>query len=229
MPVVTTTVQPDKSFSWSYSRLHDFEDCARRFHEEKVLKRWVQAKTEQLEWGERVHAAIAKALSTNCPLEAELAEYQPWLDTLLQAPGELLVECQWAIDKDYKLVPWFSPKAWLRCIADAAVLYEDVAVVVDWKTGKSSNVDILQLILTSLMVFCLYPEIKRVRSMFVWLGENARTKLKINRNEAPAQWAELLPRIERFKQATIEGNFPPTPGKFCRSWCPVKSCEYHGK
>jgi hypothetical protein len=229
MPVVTSTVQPSKLFSWSYSRLRDFEVCARQFYEVKVLKRWPEEKSEQLVWGDRVHKALAAALSTNRPLPEEFADYQPWLDKLTQeGTGDLQIECQWAIDQNYKMVPWFSPKAWLRCIADVAKINDDVALVVDWKTGKSANVDVLQLTLTSLMTFCLYPEVLKVRSMFVWLGEDAKTVQEINRHEAPAQWAELLPRVERFRQAVADEFYPPTPNRFCRAWCAVRSCEYYG-
>ena len=217
-----------RPFAWSYSKLTAFETCPRRYHETQVLKNWGEERSEQLTWGDEVHEAMARALR-GTPLPSSMSVYQPWLDKVLRTPGELLVECKWAITRDFKPTPWFSNKVWLRSIADAVKLDDNVALVVDWKTGKSRNSDEVQLILTSLMMFIQFPKLLRVRSDFVWLQEDSQTTQVIDRHEAADRWAEIMPRVERLRQATDDENFPPMPNPFCRKYCAVKTCEYWGK
>jgi hypothetical protein len=102
-------------------------------------------------------------------------------------------------------------------------------MVIDWKAGKSANVDPVQLLLTSLMMFIQFPKLDRVVSIFAWLKEDHQTRQAVYRDEAADHWAEIMPRVERLRQATLKNNFPPQPGRFCRNWCPVKSCEYNGR
>jgi len=51
----------------------------------------------------------------------------------------------------------------------------------------------------------------------------------IYRNEAPEQWAEILPRVKLLEHAVANDNYPPKPNRFCKNYCPVKSCEYWGR
>lgn len=184
-----------------------------------------------LEHGDAVHKAMAEALRTNTPLPTKYHVYQHWIDKVARTKGELLVEddCQWAITREMAPTPWFAKNVWMRCIADAIKLDDDVALVVDWKTGKSANGDPVQLIMTSLMLFCHFPKLQCVRSDFIWLQEDSQSTQVVHRNEASAHWGELLPRVVRLESAVIKQNFPAMPGRFCRRWCPVKSCEYWGK
>lgn len=218
-----------RPFAFSYSKLKNFETCPRRYHELDVKKAWGEARSEQLTWGDAVHAAMAAALKEKKDLSPEFAVYQPWVDKVARTPGDLLVECRWAITQEFKPTPWFGKQVWLRSIADAVKLDDQVALIVDWKTGKSSNVDPVQLVLTALVAFIQFPKLQYVRADFVWLEEDDQTTQVIRRDEAGDHWAELLPRVERLKTAVETNNFPPLPNRFCAKWCPVKSCEYHGK
>jgi PD-(D/E)XK nuclease superfamily len=221
-----------KDTPWSYSRLTAYESCPRRFHETTLLKgKWPEERSAQLDWGDAVHKALASALRDGTPLPTVFQIFQPLVDRVNDTPGELLVEddCRWAITKDFQPTPWFSNKVWLRVIADAVKLNEDVALVVDWKTGKSTNADPVQLILTSLVMLVLFPKLQAVRSDFVWLNEDEHTTQVVYRNEAADHWATLLPRVKSLQQAIVDNHFPPKPGRYCAKWCPVKSCEFWGK
>ena len=226
-----------KSFSWSFSRLKAFEDCPRRYHETQVKKDadgkplWPEEPSEILKFGDEVHVAMAHALRTNTPLPTKFHIFQRWVDKVARTEGELLVEneCQWAITRDMTPTAWFAKDVWLRTVADAVKLDDNVALVVDWKTGKSLNGDPIQLMLTSLMAFLQFPRLEVVRSDFIWLQENTQTTQVLYRKECAEQWAHLMPRVTRLENATIKDNFPPQPNRFCRRWCAVKSCEYNGK
>jgi hypothetical protein len=223
---------PAKPFAWSFSRLKAFEDCPRRYYETQVLKdKWPEKRSVQLDWGDAVHLAMANALRTGEPLPTIFRIFEKWIDMVRDVPGELLIEedAKWAITREFRPTPWFAKNVWLRTVADAVKLDYPVAMVVDWKAGKSLNADPIQLILTSLMCFIQFPEVHCVISKFVWLQEDDETIQRIDRSEATDQWVELLPRIKLLQHATDTNNFPPKPNRFCRNYCPVRSCEYHGK
>jgi len=44
--------------TWSHSSLKDFEGCARRYHEVKVLKKHPFPDTEQIRYGKELHTAV---------------------------------------------------------------------------------------------------------------------------------------------------------------------------
>ena len=228
MPTVISAPKKSKGFSFSYSKLKNYEICPRRYHEIDVKKAWPEERSEQLSWGDRVHEEMATALRNDTELPAEYAGYQPWIDKVNRTPGELLVECKWAITREFQPTAWFSPTAWLRSVADAVKINDMTALVVDWKTGKSLNVDEMQLTLTALVVFIHFPKVLRVRADFIWLPEDSQTTLVIDRSEAADQWAELMPRIKSLQKAVEDEHFPPKPNRFCQSWCPVRTCEYWG-
>ena len=114
-------------------------------------------------------------------------------------------------------------------MADVVKLNYPAAMVIDWKAGKSANVDPIQNVLLSLMLLIQFPKLDRVVSIFAWLKEDSRTVQRLDRRDAADQWALLMPRVERFRQASELVNFPPQRGRLCRNYCPVKTCEYHGR
>lgn len=226
-----------KPFAWSYSKLKAFEDCPRRFNETTNRKDengkpfWPEEPSDILVWGDAVHAAMAKALKDGTDLPTKFHIHQKWIDKVRNTEGERLVEdeCQWAVTREMQPTAWFAKDVWLRCVADVVVLDPPVALVVDWKAGKSANVDPVQLLLVSLMAFLQFPKLECVRSDFVWLQENSQTTQVVYRKECADHWTEIMPRVARLEAATAKENFPPTPNRFCRKWCVVKSCEYWGK
>lgn len=226
--LATTTIKPN--FTWSYSSLHDFETCPRRYNEKKNFP---EERSENLIFGDAVHAAMAEALRSGNSLPLAYKSYQHWIDKVNRSAGEILVEdqCRWAIDKNFKSTAWFSKTVWMRTVCDVVKVdlsEPAMALVIDWKTGKSINVDELQLTMMALMTFIQFPTLRRVRADFIWLQEDDKTTQIVERAEIADHWAEIMPRVAKLKAAVEEENFPPKPNRLCKKWCPVKSCEFWG-
>jgi hypothetical protein len=183
---------------------------------------------EALEWGNRVHDVLAKALKSKLPLPKEMAAYQYWVDRVAAGAGELLVEQQYAITRDFQSTGYFSNDAWYRAKGDVVRLNGDVALVLDWKTGKVLE-DPVQLMLMAQCIFSHYPKITHVRSSYVWLKDDCETPELFTRQEVADQWRALLPQVQAMEKAQAELNFPPNPGYLCKKYCPVVSCPFHGK
>jgi PD-(D/E)XK nuclease superfamily len=228
MTMLDATEKTDQA--WSYSRLKGYSDCPRRFYKTQITKEYPDTTSDQ-EWGNAVHAAIAQALRDGTDLPRKFKNCQKWVRKIRNVQGEMLIEddCQWAINRNFQPTAWYAKDVWLRCVADVAIIKPPGALVVDWKAGKSINVDPIQLMLTSLMMLIQFPELNKIMSMFVWLKEDDKTIQTLHREDATNQWALLMPRVERYQEALRTNNFPPKPGRLCRNYCPVASCEFHGR
>ena len=216
------------SFSWSFSKLQASETCAYRYQQVDLLKNYRDEDRTNLDWGSAVHTAFTKALLLEQPLPAEMAPWQHWVDELKALPGQIIVEAQWALDKDFNKCNWKSPTAWYRGKADATRIDGPVADGIDWKTGRVKE-DETQLLLMAQLVFAHFPAVVRCRQRFVWLQHECVTERVYSRRNMAKEWIGILQRVKTLEDMTIANVFPKKPGRLCWEYCPVKECEFHGK
>lgn len=227
MQIVTTRSKP-KAFSWSYSKLKNFESCPKRHWHIDINRDIKEETSENLAWGNMVHEALAKRVAKNTPLPKGMEPYEKWAVRLTASPGTILVEQKLAINKEFGGTSWFGDDAWYRGIGDVIKIVGRVALIVDYKTGKILE-DGSQLALMAACVFAHYPEVSRVRSEFIWLKEDATTRADFDRNNMAEFWKSVWPRIEALKHAADTLTYPPKPGPLCKRWCPVKVCPHYGE
>ena len=233
--MITTRIAPavKKPFSWSYSRLKNFETCPKRHLKIDVLKEVKEEASDEANWGFQVHAALAKRVSKLTPLPANMTQYEPMAAHYTPPAGaELYVEQQLAISKAHGPTDWFDggaePRPWLRAVSDYTRLSPSgsAARAVDWKTGKQKH-DSVQLGLVAAVLFAHYPKLEVVATEFVWLAEGVATRSDFRRAEMVGFWADLWPRISAMEQAHAISEYPARPSGICRNYCPVKSCQHH--
>jgi hypothetical protein len=219
-----------KEWNWSYSKLKNFELCPKRMYELDIAKTYVEAVEVggPLEWGNRVHDAFKVALTTGTNMPAEMLAYQPWVDRVRAGPGQLLVEQKYAITRSFAPTTYFAADVWYRGIGDVVRIDTDIALILDWKTGKILE-DSVQLMLMAQCLFSHYPGLKYVRSEFVWLKDDCTTPELFTRKEVGDQWVGLLDRVNGMELASQQMNYPPKPGRLCKSYCPVQSCPFYKK
>lgn len=220
-----------KAFSWSYSKLKNFESCPRRHWHYDIAKDIEEDEGEELVWGNRVHDAMAKAL-TGTPLEEDFWAYQKWVDRVACRQDErLYVEQKLALNLN-KSPGQFKGAAWFRGVLDVLKLRDTsvgtVGLLVDWKTGKVVE-DSVQLALAAALAFAHYPLLKKVRTLFVWLKDGSETPEDFTPDDMDDLWLSLTPRINTLEQAHVDQAYYPKPSKLCKKYCGVHYCEYHGK
>lgn len=226
--IATTTIRnKPKAFSFSYSKLKNFETCPKRHYHYEIAKDVVEPEGEALQYGNAVHKALAEALQGK-PLPKPFNHLSQWVDRVNPATGTVLVEQQLAITKDFEPCEWFGKNAWYRGIADVVKITGQVALAIDWKTGKVVE-DGSQLALMAQCVFAHHPEVQAIRTEFVWLKEDATTRADFKREDMAKVWAGLLPRVASLQHAYETMTYPPKPGGLCRKWCSVHSCPHQGK
>lgn len=214
--------------TWSHSSLKDYEGCARRYHEVKILKKYPFQETEATRYGTQLHLAAEEHIRDDKPLPPQFAFIQPTLDALKKKPGRKLAEQKMALDEDLCPVGWFDKKVWVRGIADLLILDDDnlTAWVVDYKTGNNKYPDREQLVLMSLMVFRHYPHIREVKSALLFVVKEDMVKHSMSVDEAEAEWWRYRERVGRIAASMEADVWNPTRTPLC-GWCPVKSCEFH--
>lgn len=219
----------EKVWSWSYSKLKNFETCPKRHYNVDVAK--IVSEDEEsgaLAEGNAVHKVLDQAIGKDMPLPLGREYLQKWVDKM-RAPGaeKVLTEQKFAITEGLTPTEYFGYDAWYRGQADVIRINGPVALAVDWKTGKILE-DGVQLALMAQCVFSHHPQVKKIRTEFVWLKENATTRLDLSRSDMVKIWADILPRVARLKAAYDATEFPPKPGYLCRKYCPVVACPHHG-
>jgi hypothetical protein len=223
-------VAQPKPFAWSYSKLKNLETCERRFNEVDILKRFKEEESENLSWGNTLHDAMAKAIRGQKELPITLRKYQTYVDLAakIAAKGTVDTERKLAFDRSFRPVDFFDRSAWFRSVADVLFLVGKMGILWDWKTGKILD-DSVQLGLSATTVFAHYPELERVQTVFVWIGSDATTEKVWTKADLGSLWTDVMPRVRRLENAVSTNSFTPMPGGLCKRYCPVTSCEYHGK
>lgn len=234
MAIVTSTrtgAPRVKPFAWSFSRLKNFEVCPKRHYEIDLAKSVKEPGGQQLDWGNHVHDKLAARCGADrVVLPPDLQMYEPWAVKVLgDTPAEnIFVEQSLAMTQNFTSTGNFDNDVWLRVKCDLYKTVGDVALAVDWKTGKILE-DSVQLALTAACIFAKHPEIKAVRSSYVWLKEDAESSETFFREDMPSVWRSVWHRIEAMEQAFKHTNYPPTPSGICVKYCAVKSCPHNGK
>lgn len=239
MKVITTrrdgtVLKP--AFSWSYSRLKNFEACPKKHYHVDIAKDATEEKSDQLLWGDMIHKSAADRLGKDKKALIKGTEVlAPWIDRIEKGGGEIHVELKLAIAKDFGACGYFEKgerAAWFRSVADVLKIKETgtgqaVALALDWKTGKIIE-DSVQLALMAQCIFSHYPAVQKLRTEFVWLKDDATSRCDFGRDDMPALWRTMLPRVDVLQRAHDNMDYPPKPGGLCKRWCPVQKCPHHG-
>jgi hypothetical protein len=222
-----------RPFSWSYSRLKNFETCQRRHEQVDILKAFQEDEGEALVFGNQAHDALARSLKSGEPLPEDFSVYQHWVDRIRPRydSDRAYAELKLALTKDHGPSEFFGNGAWFRGVVDYIKMRDTpagtVGLLIDWKTGKVVE-DSVQLALFAALAFAHYPLLVKVRTEFVWLKDDVSTREDFTRADMGDLWASLAPRIQALEHAHNTGTYLPVKGRLCRLYCPVTSCEFHG-
>ena len=219
-----------KPVTWSHSSLKDYEGCARRYHEIKVLKNYPFQETEATRYGTELHKAAELYGSKGTELPPQFNFVQPTLDALLTKTGRKLPEYEMALTVELNPCRWSADNMWVRGIADLLIIDDDnlTAWIVDYKTGNNKYPDLDQLKLMSLLVFAHFPHIRKVNSALLFVVKNDMKTLVMRRDDIEPEWWEYRLRVAKLEASFSNDVWNPTRTPLC-GWCAVKSCEFNPK
>jgi RecB family exonuclease len=221
----------------SFSRLSTFEQCPAQFDYLYVTKRAQSTSNEAADYGDRVHKVLeaygnaigqgqaakeaAVALEDTDEARSTLKQWGGVVEKIMARPGTKLFEQQMSVNRQLQPVEWFAKDVWIRSIADVLVVDGDTAYCLDYKTGKVKD-NPTQLQLFAAMVMWHYPEVKTVKTSFMWLRFNEMTNAKYERRFLGALWRGLEPRFDKVQEVIDLGVFNTKPSGLC-PWCPAKA------
>ena len=229
-----------KPFAWSYSKLKNYETCPRRYEAVDVTKSVDQGRSEALDRGDDIHEAMQHRVQGTTPLPPQFIYMERWAEKLTKVlhPFQIIqCELKLSMDRDGKPTGYFDKTTWFRTKIDYLRLLpgsiadnQDYGQVVDYKTGKPPKVwDGTQLLLNAWTIFQHYKTCAKLRVDYLWTEYNDTTHETYTRDSVPPQMDALLPRVSALETAHNTGNFPPKPCGLCKDYCPVTTCEHHGK
>jgi RecB family exonuclease len=213
--------------SHSYSSIKLYENCPLRYFRQRIVKDVVDEGGEASKYGERIHAFLETRLKENTLLPQEVAHYESLCSSVerIASDGELFVEKELVLTDNLTPTTWWEADAWLRSKLDILVITGEIAVVMDWKTGKR-NPDFFQMQIFAAQVFKHFPEVTRVKTSLVWLKDMAMDTEVYYRNDVNTVWAEIMKRIQRINDSLEHDNWPAKPSGLCR-YCPARhNCDY---
>jgi len=229
--------------AWSFSRLEVFDKCPYRAflqYVRKVPEPENTARNDALERGKRVHEMAERFVRGDFgdKVPVDLHRFKDNFQRMreLYAEGRVLLEEEWAFDREWNRVDWFAPNVWLRAKLDRFVWLDDKkteALLCDYKTGKKFGNEVkhnMQGQLYAACAFVVYPQLKRVHVQNEYLDHGEVSLRKVYDAVDAAQIRERF--TERALRMTTATEFPPKPSKITCRWCPYgpingnDTCEY---
>jgi hypothetical protein len=214
---------------WSYSKLKAFDTCPKQFYHTHVLKQFPYQETEATRYGNEFHTAAELHIRDGVPLPEKFAFAQKVLDSLKAKKGEKLCEKKFGITKKLKACAFDAKNVWFRGIADLIIIDDDLAWVIDYKTGKSARyADSGQLELMALAVFAHYPKVQKVRAALVFVVCSNIVKKTYTIENTQELWAKWLANYAHLDRCVRIDVWNPKPSGLCRRHCPVTECPHNG-
>ena len=152
------------------------------------------------------------------------------MDNLNAKQGRKLCEEKLGLTADLEPCGFFDDDVWFRGIVDLVILDDDVAWVVDYKTGKSAKyADKGQLELMALTVFAHFPNVQTVKAALLFVVCTAIVKDTYSRSDISRLWAKWLGTYAKMQNAADNDVWNPKPSGLCRRHCAVLECIHNGR
>jgi hypothetical protein len=218
------------TFTWSYSRLRNFETCPKRHYHYDIAKDVKEADNQYQSDGLDAHKAYEMRLRSGKRLPLPLTHHESILSKLEALPGENYPEQKLALTEHFAPTGFFADDVWFRTVLDFCNVSPDgvAAAVLDYKTGKP-NTDLTQLQLMSVTIMHYEPMIQTVHAGLLFMNHKRTERATFTRDEIPGIWSSILPRVRKLRQAIEQQEYPPRPSGLCVRYCAVVSCPFHGR
>ena len=214
---------------WSFSRIKAFEQCPKQFYHEKILKQYPVVETEAMRYGTEFHKAAEDFMQGDEPLDPRFSFALSALESLKAKRGDKLCERKMGLTENLEPCDFFADDVWFRGIADLIILDDDLAWVIDYKTGKNARyADKGQLELMALTVFKHFPQVKKVRAGLLFVISKDLIKDSYEEQTSPILWNKWLANYNRMETAFNTDVWNPKPSGLCRRHCPVVECVHNG-
>ena len=184
---------------WSYSRIKAFEQCPKQFYHMKVAKDYEDRVTDAMLYGTSFHTAAEEYVRDGTPMPERFDYAVSAINSLIDKEGDKLCEYKLGLDEELEPCTFSDKDVWFRGIADLIIIDDDLAWVVDYKTGKSARyADTGQLELMALAVFKHFPEVNSVRAGLLFVVSKDLIKSSYTREQESTLWDKWITSFNRM-------------------------------
>lgn len=209
--------------AWSFSSLNDFLNCALSYYLKRVAKKYPQKETEAMRHGNIQHTHLELRVKDGNVLPPELQWMETYIAKMKSTGAEMIAEQSVGITAGLQPTGFFSDDVWARGKLDLTLRYEHSSTVLDYKTGKR-KFDSDQLMLFAGFEMAIRPEIKIVKTGYIWLKDKAIDSETYQRDDLGKIWGHFMPKVERMSDAYEKNNWPARPSGLC-GWCPATKAD----
>ncbi len=215
---------------WSYSSYGIFKQCPKKYYHLKVIKDVKQESSTAMIYGKSVHSAAEHFVADGTPIPKKYEYIQKVMEKLRDREGDKHCEIKMGLTESGEPTGFSSKDAWYRCVADLLIVNGKDAVLIDYKTGKSTRfADTKQLDLQALCVFAHFPEIENIKAGLLFLVCNDIIKRDYTRSDIIGIMGEWTEKFSHLKIAYKEGIWNAKENFTCERYCPVVECTHNGR
>lgn len=215
--------------AWSFTAVKSYETCPLKYYEESVIKRYPFQETEAIRYGNVVHKLAEDFICGDVAgLPENLKQFERGLTVFRNMPGKKLCEFKMGVTAYWQPCSFFDKFVWARGVADLLILQDDVAYVVDYKTGSSKYPDKKQLELMSMMVFTHFKHIKRTKSALLFIKGPVLIKESFSADQMPELIKVWQGKASKIADSHKKNLWPPRQNGLCKNYCPVETCAFNG-
>jgi hypothetical protein len=235
----------------SHSRISDYDQCPLKFKLKYIdkadnFKMDDKNKSPHLVRGEKVHKHLEHYANrrrlenldsreiprTSLP---EVNSGYEYIDKIMEQfpPQNTRAEQQLCVTREWTETEWFDTRtAYMRCIIDFSAYASNLAMAIDWKTGKfrdyTPESGYGQLELTAGFMFALNPEVDQVITRYVYVDSRDVVSKRYSRTDE----SDIRGYFEeKYIEVNSEEEWAPKRNKYCnfceatKSQCPFAKRE----
>jgi hypothetical protein len=207
---------------WSYSLLADFANCPRKaYHKFFARDLPREPPSAAMAKGTAVHTLMEEFFArrtTTTPLPEKWYEFAK---PMMEVGGR--AEVKLGMDEAGGPAEFFK-NPWGRGVIDVLIIHGPVAVIFDWKTGKTRE-DPRELHCHALLLKANYPDVQQITGAYIWLKEDRKGK-SYDLSDTSRVYYANRESVRQMESCQERGLWPETPNPLC-GWCPVKQCKFN--
>ena len=219
-----------KKLVGTYSILNSYRNCPHQMGRRYVVKDLgPYVETPEIAWGNKVHLAMEQRVQGGKPLPVEMQGWEVFAAPLAAHEAGVRCELKLGVTQDFLPCDFWAEDVWFRGKLDVAMIKGPNAYIVDWKTGKSTYEDPLELETGAALLRAKFSHIEKITGNYVWLKEN-RLGERYDLSDTRQTWSTVQRLMDEIA-AKVKSTDPvwdvweKQPSGLC-SWCPVKDCEH---
>lgn len=212
-----------KPIIYTFSNLNAYRNCGHAMFRRYIKKDQKYVETPEIKYGNDVHTAMEHRVGSGKPLPAQLHSYEHFAASLDNRNA--VVELKLAMTREGRTTGYWDSDCFFRGKVDVAMIQNNKAFLVDWKTGGSKYEDSFELETGALLLKAKYRELEIVKGNFIWLKED-RAGQVFDLSRFQDTWNEIKRLVGLIEADQARGEFKKRKSGLC-GYCSVSDCEHH--